>query len=329
MNNFKNKKILVTGGSGFIGSHLCHRLVEAGAELYVTVKYNSIVDNVRLAGYWDDIRVLESDLRNPDSLAPLRKIKPEIVFHLAAYNHVSDSFGQYSEAMDSNSRGTVNLMEAYEDYERFIYVSTSEVYGFQESVPFHEGQIPHPLSPYAIGKFSGELYARMKYKSLQRPVVVLRPFNAYGPYQSPRAVIAELILKCLRGETIRTTRGVQTREFNFVENHVDGFLAAATVEKAVGEVINLGNGEEVRIVDLVHRIHTLTASKSELKIGELPDRDGEIWRMCTANQKARDLLGWSPRVELEEGLERTIAWFRSFVEVFSGKSAPLGKLSLY
>lgn len=319
----KGKKVLVTGGSGFIASHLCRRLLAEGADLYVTTKYNSLVDNVRLAACWDKVRVIEADLRNPDSLGQLRAVRPEIVYHFAAYNHVGDSFLHVSEAIDSNAKGTANLMEAWQDYERFVYISTSEVYGYQEAVPFTETMIPQPMSPYSVGKYSGELYARMKYRSAGKPVVVLRPFNAFGPYQSPRAVIPELILKCLRGEPLATTEGKQTREFNFIANLVDGFIKAALAPGAVGEVINLGSGREIPIRELVLKIHEYTASSSELRLGALPYRPGEIWRMCADNAKAARLLDWTPAVSFEEGLKRTVAWFRDFVQVMYNPDSPL------
>jgi nucleoside-diphosphate-sugar epimerase len=322
----KGKRVLVTGGSGFIASHLCRRLLAEEAILYVTTKYNSMVDNIRLAAQWGDIRVIEADLRNTDSLAQLRSIKPEIVFHMAAYNHVGDSFLHVSEAIDSNAKGTANLMEAWQDYERFVYISTSEVYGYQESVPFTETMFPQPMSPYAVGKYAGEIYARMKFRSAGKPVAVLRPFNAFGPYQSPRAIIPELILKCLRGEQVTTTEGKQTREFNFVENLVDGVIKAATVPEAVGEVINLGSGREIAIRDLVKEIHRCTDSTSELRIGALPYRAGEIWRMCADNAKAARLLDWTPTLSFEEGIKRTVAWFRDFVEAMYGPHSQVVRL---
>ena len=324
----KGKRVLVTGGSGFIGSHLCRRLVEEGADLYVMVKYNSVMDNVRLVGLWDRLTPVEADLRNTDSLKQVARVQPDIIYHLAAYNHVGDSFSQVSEAVDSNGKGTVNLLEAYEDYSRFVYTSSSEVYGYQESSPFREDALPQPLSPYAVGKYMGELYARMKWRSENKPVVVLRPFNAYGPYQSPRAVNAEIIIKCLLAEDIVTTEGHQTREFNFVEDLAEGFILAATCPDAVGQVINLGCGEEISIRDLVCRIHKLTQSKSRLRIGELPDRPGEIRRMCADNSKAKKMLGWSPKVGQEQGLVITIEWYRRYLAQFGDPRSPLSQLGV-
>lgn len=325
----KGKKVLVTGGSGFIGSHLCRRLVAEGAYVTVMVKYNSIIDNVRLVGIWDKVTAVEGDLRNPDSLRCLRDIGPDIIYHLAAYNHVGDSFSQVSEAIDSNSKGTVNLLEAYDGYERFVYISSSEVYGYQKAVPFTEDAIPYPLSPYAVGKYSGEIYARMKSRSENKPIVILRPFNCYGPYQSPRAVIAEIVAKCIRGDDLVTTEGLQTREFNFVADLVEGFMLAGTSPNALGETINLGCGREISIRDLVKKIHSLTNSESRLRIGELPGRIGEIQRMCADNKKAQMLLGWQSRVGLESGLAITIEWYRRYLAQFGERDSELSQLGSY
>lgn len=319
-------KVLVTGGSGFIGSHLVRRLVDLGAEVGVTVKYNSVIDNVRLVKLWGSIVPIEADLRNFSSLASVAAFRPQVVFHLAAYNHVGDSFAQFSEAITSNAEATTNLLEAYEGYERFMYTSTSEVYGYQEIVPFREDATPFPLSPYAVGKYGGELYARLKHRSLGRPVVVVRPFNAFGPYQSARAIIPELILRCLKGEEVVTTGGKQTRDFNFVENLVDGMIAAVASEEAIGEVWNIGSGVETPIRELVETIHRLTGSKSELKIGALPYRPGEIWRMHADSARARRVLGWEPKVDLARGLERTVEWYRRYLASFDDPGSALAAL---
>ncbi len=326
MSTLKGKRILVTGGSGFIASHLVKRLLGEGARVAILTKYNSVIDNVRLSGVWSRILPLEADLRNGDSLEKVRALRPQIVYHFAAYNHVGDSFENVAEAIDSNSKGTVNLMQAYGGYERFVYISSSEIYGFQKTVPFKETMTPFPTSPYAVGKYSGELYARMVRHVFKKPVVVLRPFNAFGPYQSPRAIIAELILKALRGEEIVTTKGIQTRDFNFVENLVDGFILAAQKDAAIGEVINIGSGREITIRDLVTLVHSLSGSRSKLSIGKLPYRPTEIWRMQADARKAKKILGWSPRVNLEEGLQRTIAWFRDFVALYTQEDSPLNQL---
>jgi UDP-glucose 4-epimerase len=308
------RRILVTGGSGFIGSHLIQRLLSDGARVAVLVRYGNVVKNERLAHCWDRLTVIEGDLRNRGALAAVLDYKPEYVFHLAAYNHVGESFRQVEECFDVNAKGSANLVDVCQEahsLRKFVYVSTSEVYGHQKSVPFVETMTPEPISPYAITKYAGELYCRMKQRiEGSMPIAVVRPFNVFGPYQSSKAVIPEIVLKCLRGEPVNTTKGEQTREFNFVGNLVDGLLAAALYDKPVEGPVNIGAGEEVAICDLIRTIARLTETKSQINIGALPYRPTEIWRMRADCTRAQELWGWKPRVALEEGLQQTIAWFK-------------------
>ncbi len=321
--SLKNKRVMVTGGGGFIPSHLVKRLLRSEAKVFVLTKYNSIFDNIRLSNIWNDIEICEGDLRNTDSLKQIKEIKPEIIYHMAAYNHVGDSFFHVSEALNCNSNASANILECYKGYRKFIYMSTSEVYGFQKAVPFHESMVPFPTSPYAVGKYSGELYAKMMHHVYKLPVTVLRPFNTFGPYQSPKAVIGEIIIKCLKGENIVATEGKQTREFNYVENIIDGLIAAAESESSIGEVINISSGNEISIKNLILLVHKLSESTSELQIGALPYRPTEIWRMCGDNSKAKKLLQWYPKISFEEGLKTTIQWYREYLALFEGKESKL------
>ena len=327
MSRFKGKKVLITGASGFIGSHLTCLLLECGAEISIIVRYNSFEHNIRLGSLWDKVDIIEADIRNIDSLYPLRSKRFDFIFHLAAYNHVGNSFFHVGEALETNNNGTANLLESVKDYGKFIYISTSEVYGKQECVPFIEDMYPHPNSPYSVGKYAGELYSLMKQRQANNPIVVIRPFNAFGPYQSTRAVIPELIVKALRGKVIATTEGKQTREFNFVTDLAEGMLLAALSDKVVGEIVNLGTGKDIAIRDIVSLIHKKTKSKSELRIGELPTRPNEIWKMRADAAKAQKLLGWKPNVSFEEGLDITIEWFRNYLMVCYNENSPLVSLS--
>lgn len=314
MNGMRDKRVVVTGGSGFIGSHLVKELLQQGAKVAVTVRYGNVMKNERLREEWSRIKVIEADLRNRGALEEVARFEPQVVFHLAAYNHVGESFRQVEECFDVNAKGTANLLDVVPGTESFIYMSTSEVYGHQSAVPFVETMCPEPISPYAITKYTGELYCRMKQRMKgSGRIVVLRPFNAYGPYQSSKAIIPELIINCLKGRPIRTTRGEQTREFNYVGNLVDGLLAAASHEGRIEGPVNLASGEEVAIRDLVRKIAELTETKSSLEIGALEYRPTEIWRMFADSTRARTLFGWTPRVSLDEGLKRTVAWYRKYL----------------
>ena len=321
-----NNRVLVTGGAGFIGSHLCRRLVKLGANVSVVVKYKSIIDNVRLSSIWNDITIIEADLRNIDSLRQFQGKHYDLIFHLAAYNHVGDSFLHVNETLMSNAVATANLLEFAPEYGRFIYISSSEVYGYQASVPFQEEFTPYPISPYSIGKYAGELYSHMKRQQTKKAIVCLRPFNTFGPYQSDRAVIPELIIKCLRGTPVETTEGLQTREFNYVDNIIDGLLLAAQVDPAPEVVINIGANQEIAICDLMRKIHQLSESQSELRIWALSNRPTEIWRMCASNERAEQILGWHPQISFEDGLKQTIDWFRKYVRIFYDSASPLNQL---
>jgi len=322
----KNKNILVTGGAGFIGSHITKRLVDLGANVSVIVKYKSVIDCVRLSSIWDSISVVEADLRNIDSLCQLKNQSFDVIFHLSAYNHVGDSFLHVNEALMSNAVATANILEILQDYGMFIYVSSSEVYGYQKPAPFKEDFLPMPISPYAIGKYAGELYSSMKRHQSSQPIVCVRPFNTFGPYQSDRAIIPELIIKCLRNMSIETTEGRQTREFNYVDNIIDALLLVAEVGPPLDKVINIGSNKEIAISELVKKIHEFTESKSDLRIGALPYRPTEIWNMCADNTRVEQVLGWKPRVSFDEGLRYTIDWYRKFIEVFFEPLSSLNRL---
>jgi UDP-glucose 4-epimerase len=309
------RRVLVTGASGFIGHHLVHRLLDAGAVVAITTRIGNPMRNERLRSMWDRVQVFEADIRNRGALSAARGFNPEVVFHLAAYNHVGQSFTQVEECFDVNAKGTANVVDTFTEAQRILYISTSEVYGDQPTVPFVETMAPQPISPYAITKFAGELYCRLKQRTANCPsLVVIRPFNAFGPYQSSKAIIPEIIINCLLGRPVLATAGRQTREFNYVENLVDGFIKAAAYPGEINQVINLGAAEEISIHDLILKIAQLTETSSKISIGALPYRPTEIWRMYCDSSRARELLGWRPAVGFEQGLRLTVQWFRTYLE---------------
>ena len=236
--------------------------------------------------------------------------RPDVVFHLGAYTHVGKSWDRVDECVQTNVQGTVNLLQALapRGYARFVNTGTSEIYG-DVDVPFTEAGPVNPVSPYSVAKYAAERYCRMFVQGRRWPVVMVRPFNAYGPWQSPDRVIPEIIGRALRREPLRMTQGLQTREFNYVDDLVEGFLRAATAEGVVGEVVNLGCGEEVSMRDLAVLLLRLLGDPVVPEFGALADRPTEIWRMHADTAKAADLLGWRSTVPLEEGLRRTIAWY--------------------
>ncbi len=247
--------------------------------------------------------------------ALVERAAPEVVFHLGAYTHVGKSWDRVEECIDTNIHGTVNLLQALArtDYRRFVYTSTSEVYG-DIPVPFREDAVVNPLSPYSVSKYAGERFCRMLHLGRSWPVVILRPFNAYGPAQSPDRVIPEIIVKALRKERLAMTQGHQTREFNYVEDLVDGFVRGATAEGVEGEVFNVGGGEEVSMREVAKTILDLMGNPIEPEFGARTERPTEIWSMRSDPAKARERLGLQPFRTLAEGLGPTIQWYRSELE---------------
>ena len=314
MNYFKNKNILVTGGAGFIGSHLVKKLVYAGAKVCVIVKYNSIIDCPRLVHVWNRIKVVEADLRNTDSVIGFSKLKFDFIFHLAAYNHVGDSFTHISESINSNLFSTINLLEHGPKFKKFIHIGSSEIYGLQKKVPFKIKETPQPISPYAIGKYSSEMYARLKSKKEKSNLICIRPFNTFGPYQSEKAIIPEIIIKCLLNREIETTPGEQTREFNYIDNIIDGIILLSKKVQHHDDPINLGTNSPIKIKNLVRKIHNLSGSKSKLKIGKLKYRPNEIWKMQANNSFVIKKIRWKPTIDLDEGLKISIKWYKKFVK---------------
>jgi len=312
--NFRNKKILVTGGAGFIGSHLVNKLVDLKSKVTVTVKYNSIIDNQRLVNVWNKISVIESDLRNTDSVLSLKNKKFDYIFHLAAYNHVGDSFTHISEAINSNLFSTINLLEHGPKYKKFIHMGSSEIYGSQKKIPFNISEMPNPMSPYAIGKYSSELYSILKNKIEKRNLICLRPFNTFGPFQSEKAIIPEIIIKCLMGKPVFTTPGEQTREFNYVDNIIEAMLLTSSKLKNFDRPINIGSNKPIKIKNLVKKIHLLTNSKSKLQIGKINYRPNEIWKMQADNKFVINKIKWKPNVSFQQGLKISINWYRRFIQ---------------
>ena len=314
--NFKNKSALVTGGAGFIGSHLTKTLLKLKTNVTVVVKYNSIIDCPRLADVWNKINVIEADLRNTDSTLQLKSKKYNFIFHLAAYNHVGDSFTHVDETFGSNLMSTTNLLNHGPNYEKFIHIGSSEIYGLQKKIPFNSDELPQPLSPYAVGKYSSELYSILKSRQTGKKIVCIRPFNTFGPFQSEKAIIPEIIIKCLLGKEIITTPGEQTREFNFVDNIIEGMLVLTSKINNSFKAINLGSNKPIKIKSLVKKIHKLTNSKSKLKIGKKNYRPNEIWKMQADNRFILKKTNWKPTIKLDQGLKISINWYRKFIKTY-------------
>ena len=324
MESVSGARALVTGAAGFIGSHLVRRLIAEGMEVHALTKAVSSVFPARLADVRDRVHWLEGNLTDRSAMdAVVGRVQPDYVFHLGAFTHVGKSWYRVDECIQTNIQGTVNLLQALErvEYRRFVYMGTSEIYG-DIDVPFREDAAVRPISPYAESKYAGEEYCRLFHTAYGWPIVRLRPFNVFGPWQSPDRVIPEIIGRAHRREPLRMTQGRQTREFNFVEDLADGLLRAGITPGIEGELFNLGCGVEVSMRDLATTILDLMGNHIEAEFGALPDRPTEIWRMYSDSSKARERLGWEPAHSLREGLERTIAWYGKELERGDSPFAP-------
>ena len=307
--------VLVTGASGFIGSHLTRQLVTAGAQVHAVTSAVSSVYPIRLVPIRSEITLHEANLNDRSAMdAVVAAAKPEIIWHLGAFTHVGKSWNRVDECIQTNIQGTVNLLEALAgtDYQRFVYTGTSEIYG-DIDVPFREDAQVRPISPYSVSKYAGERYCRMFHQGHGWPIVMLRPFNAFGPMQTPDRIVPEIIVRALKGQPLKMTQGRQTREFNFASDLAEGFVKAGITPGLEGEIINIGCGEEVSMRNLAETILEIMGNPIEAEFGALPDRPTEIWRMYCDNTKARTLLGWEPRHTLREGLAKTIEWYTTEV----------------
>ncbi len=314
-------RVLVTGAGGFIGSHLAERLVTLGARVRAMVHYNCLgragwLDTSPLAGRME---IYGGDLTDRDSVAKAVD-GCEVVLHLGALIAIPYSYRAPSSYVRTNVEGTLNVLQAALDkgVRRVVHTSTSEVYGTAQTVPISEA---HPLvgqSPYSASKIGADQMAVAFHRSFQVPVAIIRPFNTFGPRQSMRAVIPTIIAQALTRKTIRLGRTNVTRDFNYVANTVDGFLAVAACDAALGEVVNVGSGAEVTIDEVVRMVAEITGS--EIAVETDPTRlrpDGsEVERLWADIGRARTLMNYAPRCDLRHGLEQTVAWVRDNLDRF-------------
>jgi len=321
MKNLSGKKVLVTGAGGFIGSHLVERLVSEGADVRAFVHYNSRNDCGLLDDLSDWVResleIVRGDVQDPFFVAKVVR-GCNTVFHLASLIPIPYSYVAPQSFVATNVLGAVNVMQACvtESVECVVHTSTSEAYGTAQYVPIDE---KHPLrgqSPYSASKIGADMIAESYWRSFALPVATIRPFNTYGPRQSARAVIPTIIMQALSGDVIKLGSTETTRDLSYVDDTVEGFLRVAATPAAVGQVTNIGSGQEISIGKLAETILQLLqiASRIETDDQRLRPVASEVERLRCDNSKAKTLLGWESKVSLEDGLQRTIDWMRQNVD---------------
>jgi NAD dependent epimerase/dehydratase len=314
-------KVLITGADGFIGSHLTEALVRAGHEPRAFVLYNSFNSWGWLDRCANDVKgqfeVFAGDVRDPHGVRTAMK-GCDAVLHLAALIAIPYSYHSPDTYVDTNIKGTLNIVQAARELgvSKVVHTSTSEVYGTARFVPITE---EHPLqgqSPYSASKIGADQIAMSFFQSFNTPVVILRPFNTYGPRQSARAVIPTIITQIARGaRQIKLGAVHPTRDFNYVLDTVSGFIAALAAEKVVGEVINLGSNFEISVGDTARSIAQVMGAAIEIISDDqrMRPEKSEVERLWASNAKAKRLLGWQPAhgglEGFNRGLRETVAWF--------------------
>ena len=323
MGRLDGKKVMITGGEGFIGSHLTERLLEEGAEVRALVHYSPSGKVGWLEGKADDIEILQGDVRDSERIMQACEGR-EMVFHLAALIGIPYSYVAPESYIQTNVQGTYNVLNAArrQDVERVLVTSTSEVYGTASKVPIDEDHPLQPQSPYAATKVGGDALAISFHKSFETPVAIVRPFNTYGPRQSTRAVIP-MIISQLYADTDAVHLGTlsPTRDFNYVTDTATGFIYVAGCDRALGEVVNLGSGREISIGDLAELLKQVTGVEKPITTDEdrMRPAGSEVHRLLCDSTRALEWTGWAPEVTLEEGLARTAEWVRDNLEHLQAK----------
>jgi NAD dependent epimerase/dehydratase len=330
--DLNGKKILVTGADGFIGSHLVEELVRRGHDVRAFVLYNSFNSWGWLDHADSEVKksldVFSGDIRDPHGVKQAMQ-GCDIVLHLAALIAIPYSYHSPATYVDTNVTGTLNIVQAARELgvEKVVHTSTSEVYGTACFVPITE---EHPLqgqSPYSASKIGADQIAMSFYSSFETPVAIIRPFNTYGPRQSARAVIPTIITQIANGKRVLKLGAIHpTRDFNYVADTVNGFIAVAESDNSVGEVINVGSNYEISIGDTVRMIAEVMGTEVEIETDEvrLRPEKSEVERLWADNSKASDLLGWKPEYAgldgLRRGLSQTAEWFSNPENLRSYKS---------
>ena len=315
-------KILVSGAGGFIGSHLTEYLIEQGHKVRAFVRYNScnFWGWLEKSKYIDNIEIYSGDIRDYDSV--YESIKGiDYVFHLAALIGIPYSYHSPLAYIKTNIEGTYNILQAARELKikRVVHISTSEVYGTAQYVPIDEKHPINPQSPYAASKASADYLAKSFYLSFDLPVTIVRPFNTFGPRQSARAVIPTIISQALSGKKeIELGNLNSSRDFSYVLDTVEGIYKIGLHPDTLGEVVNIGTGKDISVRDLVTLISKLTKVDLKVRVDSkrIRPEKSEVQRLICDYSKANNLTGWKPCYTLEEGLEKTIAWFKENLEIY-------------
>ena len=317
-------KVLVTGADGFIGSHLTEELVKKGKNVKAFVYYNSFnswgwIDSLPKE-IKDEIEIFSGDIRDPNGVREAM-MNVDTVFHLAALIAIPFSYHSPDSYVDTNIKGTLNVLQAARQLEtrRVLVTSTSEVYGTAQYVPIDEKHPYQGQSPYSATKIGADRLAESFYRSFSLPVTIVRPFNTYGPRQSARAVIPTIITQLLSGkEEIMLGSLTPTRDFNYVKDTANGFITLSEADNVIGEEINIATQHEISIGELANEIISQINPNARIVCEDerLRPEKSEVNRLLGSNEKIRRMTSWEPKYTLKQGIEETIAWFKDHMESY-------------
>lgn len=314
----RNKKVLVTGADGFIGSHLVELLLEEGASVRAFVYYNSFNSWGWLDTLTEEqkskIEIFSGDIRDPNGVRTAMK-GCSVVFHLAALIAIPFSYHSPDSYVDTNVKGTLNIIQAAKDLEieRVLVTSTSEVYGTAKYIPIDENHPKQPQSPYSASKIAADSLSESFYRSFNLPITIVRPFNTYGPRQSARAVIPTIITQLLSGiEEIKLGDVTPTRDLLYVRDTVNGFIEIAKSDNLVGHECNIATQSEISVGDLASELINQINPNARIIMDEqrLRPEKSEVFRLFGSNSKIKENTNWKNRFTLTEGISQTISWFR-------------------
>ncbi len=320
----KGKKVLVTGADGFIGSHLVETLMDEGADVTAFVYYNSFNNWGWLDTFPKEklskIKIFQGDVRDGNCVREAVK-DVQCVFHLAALIAIPYSYYAPESYVDTNIKGTLNILQASKDFsiERVFVTSTSEVYGTAKYVPIDELHPFQGQSPYSATKIGADRIAESFYRSYDLPVTIVRPFNTYGPRQSARAVIPTIISQLLAGKTeIKLGNLTPTRDFNFVKDTANGFVQIAKSDKTIGEEINIATGVEISVGDIFEELRLQINQDAKIVSDDvrLRPEKSEVDRLLGSNKKIMQLTDWKPKYDLKAGLKETISWLKDNLDKY-------------
>lgn len=319
---YKNKRVLVTGADGFMGSHLTEALLGAGAKVSVYVRGNSVSGTVQYTlkniAHIEDklVEILTGNIASPDAIELVIKNKPDIVFHLAADAYVPNSFDHPIEVMETNVLGTINMLHALKEshnrIKRLVCTSSSEIYGMTLGGSIDEEHPLYPSSPYAASKVAADRYAYSYFNTYHLPVAIIRPFNTYGPRHT-YDVIPKFIELALQQKTLTVHgTGKQSRDFTYVDDMVEAFMIMGSHAKAIGRAVNFGTGKAITINYIAKAIKEISGSTS--RIVYTKERKAQVPKLLCNYSLAKKLFGWKPKIFIDEGLRRNIKWAKETFE---------------